>query len=222
MKQTTALTLLMAALASAVPNVTVKELPDNCMTYPGATGIAKNDGQQGCEANFQIFADSTGNPDIDGNHAAHAASPVPKAGGSIGIASKETNGQGAPAFKYGELAISGFDGMATYTKDPETGEFRYSTLKLNFDTDNQQLVYLYTVATNPLKPYELTDASNSQNSIPGVFLGRDGQVTWAFSEAKDVNGGNMYSTRLLANETSQLRPGEFDGFLRLGTEFTGS
>jgi hypothetical protein len=215
MKQTTALPLIMAALASAVPDVVVKDLPNTCQTFPGSHQI----GQNGCEAQFQIYADSTGNPAVDGKHATHAASPVPEAWGSVAIVSDQTIAW--PQFRYSEFATSGMQGLSTNAQNPDTGDFEYTPIKLNGDIDNQQLLYRYVVAGYPLTPYALYDAETGENRIPGVFLGANGQVTWAFSVGKDQYGRDEYVPRLLANATAPLRGEEFEGFLRAGEQFEG-
>ncbi|KAK2610050.1 hypothetical protein N8I77_003509 [Diaporthe amygdali] len=214
MKQTTAFPLLMAALASAVPDVVVKDLPNECQTFPGAHQV----GQNGCEAVFQIYADSTGNSAVDGKHSTYA--PVPAdlpAWGRVAIVSDQTLAW--PQLKYTELAVSGIQGLAAYVQDPESGEFSYSPLKLNADVDNLQLLYHYTVAGYPLAPYALYDAETGEDRLPGVFLGLNSQVTWAFSLEKDSTGRDQYAFRLLANETAPLRGDEFEGFLRAGQQF---
>lgn len=214
MKQTIALPLLMAAVASAVPDVVVKDLPNTCQTFPGAHQA----GQNGCEAQFQIYASSTGNAAVDGKHATFA--PVPAdlpAWGRVAIVSDQTIAW--PQFKYTELAVSGIQGLATNAQDPDTGNFEYAPLKLNADVDNQQLLFRYTVAGYPLSPFALYDAEAGEDRIPGVFLGLNGQVTWAFSVEKDQYGRDQYAFRLLANETAPLRGEEFEGFLRAGEQF---
>lgn len=214
MKQTTALPLFMAALASAVPDVVVKDLPNTCQTFPGAHQV----GQNGCEANFQIYASSTGNAAVDGKHATHA--PVPAdlpAWGRVAIVSDQTVAW--PQFKYTEFAVSGIQGLATYAQNPETSNFEWTPIKLDGDVDNQELLYRYTVAGYPLAPYALYDAATGQDQIPGVFLGVNGQVTWAYSVEKDSHGRDQYAFRLLANETAPLGGDEFEGFLRAGQQF---
>ncbi|KAG8162828.1 hypothetical protein KVR01_007306 [Diaporthe batatas] len=211
MKQTAALPLVMAALASAVPDVVVKDLPNTCQTFPGAHQV----GQNGCEAIFQIYADSTGNAAVDGKHATQADSPVPEAWGSIAIVSDQTIAW--PRFK---VSSSGYPGIETDAQNPETGDFEWTPIKLNGDVDNQQLLYEYVVAGYPLTPYALSDAATGEE-IPGVFLGANGQVTWAFSVGKDQYNRDQYNFRLLANETAPLRGEEFEGFLRTGEQFEG-
>ena len=214
MKQTTALPLLMAALASAVPDVVVKDLPNQCQTFPGAHQV----GQNGCEAAFQIYASSTGNTAVDGKHATHAKVPADlPAWGKVSIVSDQAIAW--PQFKYTELAVSGIQGLATYAQNPETSTFEYTPMKLNADVDNLQLLFEYTVAGYPLTPYALYDAETGENRIPGVFLGLNGQVTWAYSVEKDSTGRDQYAFRLLANETAPLRGEEFEGFLRVGEQF---
>ncbi|KAK7702399.1 hypothetical protein SLS64_009691 [Diaporthe eres] len=215
MKQTTALPLLMAALASAVPDVIVKDLPNTCQTFPGAHQV----GQNGCEANFEIYASSTGNAAVDGKHATHApvAADLP-AWGRIAIVSDQTVAW--PQFKYTELAVSGIQGLATYAQDPATAStFSWEPIKLDADVDNQELLYRYTVAGYPLAPFALYDAETGEDQIPGVFLGVNGQVTWAYSVEKDSHGRDQWAVRLLANETAPLRGDEFEGFLRAGNMF---
>lgn len=205
----------MAALASAVPDVVVKDLPNTCQTFPGAHQV----GQNGCEAVFQLYADSTGNPAVDGKHATQSASPVPEAWGSIAIVSDQTIAW--PQFRYSDFATSGIQGLATNAQNPDTGDFGYTPIKLNADIDNQQLLYHYVLAGYPLTPYALYDAETGENQIPGVFLGVYGQVTWAFSVGTDSHGRDEYNFRLLANETAPLRGEEFEGFLRAGEQFEG-
>lgn len=213
MKQTTALPLLMAAVASAVPDVVVKDLPNTCQTFPSAHQV----GQNGCEANFQIYASSTGNAAVDGKHATTASveADVP-AWGRVAIVSDQTVAW--PQFKYTEFAVSGIQGLAVNTQNPDTGNVEYTPMKLKADVDDQQLLYHYTVAGYPLTPFGLTDAATGEE-IPGVFLGHNGQVTWAFSTAKDRYNRDQYVFRLLANETAPLRGDEFEGFLRTGNQF---
>lgn len=214
MKQTSALPLLMAAVASAVPDIVAKDLPNTCQTYPGAHQV----GQNGCEAIFQLYASSTGNAAVDGKHATQA--PVPAdlpAWGRIAIVSDQTIAW--PQFKYSEFATSGYEGLSTNAQDPATGDFQYTPIKLDADIDNQELLYHYTVAGYPLKPYALYDAATGEDRIPGVFLGAYGQVTWAYSVEKDSYGRDQYAFRLLANETAPLRGDEFEGFLRAGEQF---
>lgn len=217
MKQTTAFPLLMAALASAAaPDVVVKELPNECQTFPGAHQVGYN----GCEAQFQIYADSTGNAAVDGKHATLEAS-VPAdfpetAWGRVAIVSDQMIAW--PRFAFGELAASGFEGLATYTPDPETGAADWTAIKLRDDVDNLQLLYHYVVAGYPLAPYAHYDAETGENRIPGVFLGLNFQTTWAFSVVKDTYNRDLYAFRLLANETAPLRGDEFEGFLRVGDQ----
>lgn len=214
MKQTTALPLLMAAIASAVPDVVVKDLSNTCQTYPGAHQV----GQNGCEAQFQIYASSTGNAAVDGKHATYApvAADVP-AWGRVATVSDQAIAW--PQFKYTEFAVSGIEGLAANAQNPETGAYEYTAIKLNADVDNQQLLFHYTVAGYPLSPFALYDAATGEDRIPGVFLGLNGQVTWAFSVEKDSRGRDQYAFRLLANETAPLRGDEFEGFLRAGEQF---
>lgn len=215
MKQTTALPLLMAAVASAVPDVVVKDLPNTCQTFPGAHQV----GQNGCEANFQIYASSTGNAAIDGKHGTTQSVPADlPAWGKVAVVSNQAVAW--PQFKYTELAVSGIQGLAVYAQNPETQGFEYTPMKLNADVDNQQLLFHYTVAGYPLSPFALSDASTGEE-IPGVFLGLNGQVTWAFSTEQDRYGNDIYAPRLLANETAPLRGDEFEGFLRVGEQFEG-
>lgn len=215
MKQTTAFPLLMAAIASAaVPEVIVKDLPNTCQTFPGAHQV----GQFGCEAQFHIYASSTGNPAVDGKHATHA--PVPAdfpAWGRVAIVSDQAYAW--PQFKYTEFAVSGTQGLVTNARDPETGDAEYKPLKLNGDVDNQELLFRYTVAGYPLTPYALYDAATGEERIPGVFLGANGQVTWAYSVEKNQDNRDQYAIRLLANETASLRGDEFEGFLRAGDQY---
>ncbi|KAL1854058.1 hypothetical protein Daus18300_011556 [Diaporthe australafricana] len=222
MKQTTAFPLLMAALASAAaPAVLVKELPNKCQTYPGAHQI----GQNGCEAQFQIYADSTGNAAVDGKHATLGASEPAdfpeEAWGRVAIVSDQTLAW--PRFAFGELAASGFSGLAVYTSDPVTGGAAdWTHIMLRDDVEKLQLLYHYVVAGYPLAPYAHYDAETGENRIPGVFLGLNFQTTWAFSVVKGTNNGDLYAFRLLANETAPLRGDEFEGFLRVGNQGEGT
>ncbi|KAI3396475.1 hypothetical protein diail_12095 [Diaporthe ilicicola] len=190
MKQNAALPLLMAVLASAAPYVIVKELPNECQTFPSAHQV----GQSGCEAQFQLYADSTGHTAVDGKHSTYAP------------------------LKYTELAVSGIQGLAAYARDPASGDFGWTPMKLDADVDNQQLLYHYAVAGYPLAPFAHYDAATG-DQIPGVLLGASSQTTWAFSLEKDATGRDQYAFRLLANETAPLRGDEFEGFLRAGVQF---
>lgn len=202
--------LLLAALTSAVPDVTVEQLPYDCQTFPDTHQVGQND----CESIFQFYADSTGNSDVDGKHStlAPVSADIP-AWGRVAIVSD--NAIAWPQFRF----TSTTENLEVYAQDPSTAAtFSWVPLKFEANDDNLELLYRYVVAGYRPAAYAIYDAETEEN-IPGVFLGANGQVTWAFSVGTDRYGRDQYNIRLLANETAALRDGEFKGFLKASSMF---
>ncbi|KAI1341720.1 hypothetical protein F5Y15DRAFT_413649 [Xylariaceae sp. FL0016] len=198
--------------ATAVPNVTVRPLPETCASYPGydsATGIA---------GPFNVSAYATGQP-IDGlqfvpkfavaagggawgfmtiplDDAVHDPATPMRCGGHASLQAQLDMGAAAGGALWQDLVAAGTPGES---------------------------VLGFNLAPLPDPNYIIEPYAHAIDGIqqPGVFIGALNVTTWGFNYENSTETGEYYFLRLLGPNShnmatgEQLNPGEFTGFIKV-------
>ncbi|KAI8634294.1 hypothetical protein F5Y19DRAFT_487752 [Xylariaceae sp. FL1651] len=201
--------LCFAALAAAIPNVTVVSLPSSCASFP------KYDDTTGVAGPLEVVADSTGKG-IDGT------SFVPKyatavnggAWGFITIPLDNAINDTATPMRCGNGSLqaqlnTGFAGVQWQT--------------LVAAGTPAESVFGFGLPNLPDPNYELEPYAHVVDGVtqPGVFIGAVNVTTWGFNYQNSTETGEYYFLRLLGPNShnlatgEQLNEGEFMGFIKV-------
>ncbi|KAI1205288.1 uncharacterized protein F4807DRAFT_443469 [Annulohypoxylon truncatum] len=193
------LTLSAATAATALPNITVVPKELTCSNWPFFHQ------QSSVAGPFTIFADSTGNADLDGNKATYITIDEPTiASGWIGITPQKEVAVPyiqCQAFGSAEMLAVNYNGA-------------YQPLSISEYTYHEYdgLIFMKTVTRGaPIEPHWHYYANGTRQA--GTFLGFNNSTTWAY--LLDSTSGK-YRIRLLTDLSKPLIDREFTGFVRAG------
>ncbi|KAI2464952.1 hypothetical protein F4781DRAFT_425141 [Annulohypoxylon bovei var. microspora] len=193
------LALSAAAAVTALPNITVVPKELACSNWPFFRQ------QSSVAGPFTIFADSTGNADLDGNKAVYITiSDVTIASGWIGILPQKD--AAVP-----QIQCQAF-GSAEMLAVNYNGAYQPLSISEYIYHEYDGLIFFKTVAKGaPIEPHWHYYPNGTRQA--GTFLGFNNSTTWAY--LLDSSSGK-YRIRLLTDTSKPLFDGEFTGFVRAG------
>ncbi|PSR78155.1 hypothetical protein BD289DRAFT_444293 [Coniella lustricola] len=189
----TLIPLLLAALASALPDVTPVQLyAGTCAGYPNWP----QDGDR--SGGFLLVPDQGDNSTVDGLITSVEALNTTVVDVTTVVASARTILQ-----CYDTAVNSLYTGVPLYIADTD-------------GADNGELGYFAAGKTPEIYEHQIDGVTQS-----GVFLGYGGVTAWAYSFVPSLGGaGNFdwFAMRLLDAQDGALNEGEFYGFLKVVAE----